>query len=175
MKELLLMALAADAAVTAPHPNKEQVSGLFAYRVVNMNVVNPETGKTLRGALYVPEVSGPVPLVITAHELGGNYRRRWPAYGEALASRGSAVYTFDFAGGAPRERADGTPGSLSDGETTEMSVMTEVRDLEAVLAAAREWPFVDAGRIAIIGGSQGGAVSVTDRFGRVWTQSVSWE
>ena len=40
-----------------------------------------------------------------------------------------------------------------------MTVMTEVRDLEAVLEAVKSWDFVDTGRIAIIGGSQGGAVS----------------
>lgn len=132
----------------------------FAYRITEMNVVNPSTGKTLRGVLYMPEVAGKVPLVITAHELGSNCRRRWPAYGESLASCGVAVYTFDFAGGGPRERNDGGPGNRSDGETTEMSVMTEVRDLESVLEAAKTWSFVDTRKIAIIGGSQGGVVSV---------------
>lgn len=132
----------------------------FAYRITEMNVVNPSTGKTLRGALYMPETSGKIPLVITAHELGSNYRRRWPAYGESLASRGVAVYTFDFAGGGPRDREDGGPGNRSDGETTEMSVMTEVKDLESVIEAAKAWSFVDARRIALIGGSQGGVVSI---------------
>lgn len=56
---------------------------------------------------------------------------------KALASEGIAVYTFDFAGEGPKKRADGTPGSISDGETTEMSVMTEIKDLESVLEAAK--------------------------------------
>ncbi|MBQ3457662.1 MAG: alpha/beta fold hydrolase, partial [Synergistaceae bacterium] len=137
-----------------------QEQRLFAHRVIPMNVVNSSTGKMLRGLLYMPETDSKVPLVITAHELGSNYSRRWPAYGEALASQGIAVYTFDFAGGGPKIRNDGTPGSHSDGETTEMSVMTEVKDLESVLKAARSWNFVDADKIVIIGGSQGGAVSV---------------
>ena len=132
-----------------------------AYQVISTNVLNPSTGKTLRGLLYMPETHGEkVPLVICAHELGSNHRRRWPQYGEALAAEGIAVYTFDFAGGGPNSRGDGQPGSISDGETTEMSVMTEVKDLESVLAAAKSWSFVDASKIAIIGGSQGGAVSV---------------
>ena len=131
-----------------------------SFRVVNMNVKNLSSGKILRGLLYMPETDSKVPLVITAHELGSNYARRWPAYGEALASQGIAVYTFDFAGGGPKTRTDGTPGSHSDGETTEMSVMTEVKDLESVIEAAKSWDFVDAEKIAIIGGSQGGAVSV---------------
>ena len=128
------------------------VSSASAYQMVNTNVLNRTTGKTLRGLLYKPETHGErLPLVICAHELGCNYRMFWPQYGEALAAEGVAVYTFDFAGGGPE--------SLSDGKTTEMSVMTEVCDLEAVLEDAKSWDFVDTGRIAIIGGSQGGAVS----------------
>ncbi|MCR5336897.1 MAG: alpha/beta fold hydrolase [Synergistes sp.] len=133
---------------------------LFSFTVTPLNVVNPETGKTLRGMLYRPVTDDKVPVVLCAHELGSNYARRWPAYGEYLAARGAAVYTFDFAGGGPKVRTDGTPGSHSDGETTEMSVLTEVRDLEAVLEQAKAWPFADPSRIALIGGSQGGAVSV---------------
>ncbi|MBQ3449031.1 MAG: alpha/beta fold hydrolase [Synergistaceae bacterium] len=136
------------------------VANAEAFRVVNMNVENPSSRKILRGLLYMPETDSKVPLVITAHELGSNYARRWPQYGEALAAHGIAVYTFDFAGGGPKTRTDGTPGSHSDGETTEMSVMTEVRDLESVIEAAKSWNFVDTDKIAVIGGSQGGAVSV---------------
>ena len=133
-----------------------------AYQVISTNVVNPSTGKTLRGLLYMPEINSgqKVPLVICAHELGSNHRRGWPQYGESLAAEGIAVYTFDFAGGGPKSRGDGQPGSLSDGDTTEMSVMTEVRDLESVIESAKGWEFVDTSKIAIIGGSQGGAVSV---------------
>lgn len=133
---------------------------LSAYTIQSANVVNPETGNTLRGTLYLPQKTGKLPLVITAHELGSNDQRRWPFYGQSLASHGVAVYTFDFAGGGPKTRADGAPGSRSDGETTEMSVLTEVRDLEAVLAETKKWSFVDTKKIVIIGGSQGGAVSI---------------
>ena len=131
-----------------------------AYQVLSTNVLNPSTGKTLRGLLYLPETHGKkIPLVICAHELGCNYRMGWPQYGEALAPEGIAVYTFDFAGGGPKTQANGAPGNTSDGETTEMSVMTEVRDLEVVLNEAKSWSFVDVNRIVIIGGSQGGCVS----------------
>ncbi|WP_195838819.1 alpha/beta hydrolase family protein [Pyramidobacter porci] len=153
-------ALFAVGASAAPAAKDKDELDLYAYTVADLNVVNPETGRTLRGRLYRPVTAGRTPLAICAHELGSNYARRWPQYGKSLASHGAAVYTFDFAGGGPKERADGTPGSHSDGETTEMSVMTEVKDLEAVLAAAKTWDFVDSGRIALIGGSQGGAVSV---------------
>ena len=41
-----------------------------------------------------------------------------------------------------------------------MSVLTEASDLEAVLEAAKGWSFVDSGRIFLLGGSQGGLVTI---------------
>ena len=77
------------------------------FRVVQMNVMNASSGKLLRGLLYMPETDSRVPLVICAHELGSNHRRRWPQYGEALAADGIAVYTFGrlHAAGTLREAA----------------------------------------------------------------------
>ena len=45
---------------------------LTSYTIQSANVVNPDTGNTLRGTLYIPQKTGKVPLVITAHELGSN-------------------------------------------------------------------------------------------------------
>jgi pimeloyl-ACP methyl ester carboxylesterase len=90
-----------------------------------------------------------VPLAILSHGLGGSYSSCL-AEAEQYASHGVAAYAFDFRGGG---------GSMSDGSTTQMSVMTEVSDLEAVLAAAKSWDFVDADRIILNGFSQGGIVS----------------
>lgn len=50
-------------------------------------------------------------------------------------------------------------GSQSDGKTTEMSIMTEADDLNAVINCTREWDFVDSEKIVLLGGSQGGAVA----------------
>ena len=68
-----------------------------------------------------------------------------------MAARGYVVYCFDFCGGSP--------GSRSDGTTLEMSIFTEQADLEAVLAMAQGLDFVDLDRIFLLGTSQGGAVS----------------
>lgn len=46
-----------------------------------------------------------------------------------------------------------------NGYSIEMSVMTEVSDLEAVMEAASEWDFADESRIVLLGTSQGGIVS----------------
>ncbi len=40
-----------------------------------------------------------------------------------------------------------------------MSVMTEVSDIDVILAAAKTWDFVDTDRIFLQGGSQGGLVT----------------
>lgn len=107
-------------------------------------------GQRIYGVAYVPDTdSQRVPLVICAHGLGGSYQTN-AAYAEQLASHGIAAYCFDFRGGG---------GNMSDGDTTEMSVMTEVSDLETILEAAVGWDFVDGEKIALLGTSQGGIAS----------------
>lgn len=108
-------------------------------------------GAQIYGVAYVPDGSERAPLVVFAHELGNDYKAGIP-YAEVLASRGYAVYTFDFRGGSVNE-------NRSDGATTSMSVMTEVSDLAAVVDAAKGWDFVDPTRFAVLGGSQGGCVA----------------
>lgn len=71
-------------------------------------------------------------------------------YAELLASHGMATYCFDFRGGG---------GSHSDGKTTEMSLITEATDIQTVIAAAKQWDFVDSNKIILLGESQGGAAS----------------
>lgn len=107
-------------------------------------------GQRIYGIAYIPDTQeNKVPLVICAHGLGGSYRSN-AAYAEQLASHGIAAYCFDFRGGG---------GSRSEGDTTEMSVMTEVWDLEVVMEAAPGWDFVDENRIVLLGTSQGGITS----------------
>lgn len=49
-------------------------------------------------------------------------------------------------------------GEKSDGKTTEMSVLTEVKDLEAVIAYVRTLPYT-GDELLLMGCSQGGFVS----------------
>lgn len=108
-------------------------------------------GNRAYGKAYIPAGSGRHPLVVFAHELGTTHTTG-EGYAEYFASRGIAYYVFDFPGGS-------ISGSKSDGKTTEMSVMTEAQDLRNVLEAARTWDFVDADRVYLHGGSQGGMVA----------------
>lgn len=117
-----------------------------------VEIPNTKSGNTLRGTLYLPGGAGKKPLVITSHELGGNAAMPWwKNYAAHWAGVGLSVLAFDFAGGGEKSR--------SDGKTTDMSVLTEAGDLEAVLDQAKRWDFVDAAKIVIAGGSQGGGVA----------------
>lgn len=103
------------------------------------------------GLIYVPEDAGEkMPAVIFSHGFGGNYQVG-TQYAEALVQKGYVVYCFDFCGGSP--------GSRSDGSTLDMSIFTERADLEAVIHMMQEQPFVDEENIFLMGTSQGGAVS----------------
>lgn len=103
------------------------------------------------GLIYVPKDAGEkMPAVIFSHGFGGNYQVG-TQYAEAFAEKGYVVYCFDFCGGSP--------GSKSDGSTLEMSIFTEQADLEAVLRMMQEQTFVDEENIFLMGTSMGGAVS----------------
>ena len=120
----------------------------FGYTITEQPTYN--AGQFIYGQLYRPQVDGLVPLVIFSHELTYTHETGIE-YAKELASLGVATYIFDYRGGSVRSR--------SDGETTDMSVMTEVSDLEAVLATAKTWDFVDTSRIVLLGASQGGVVA----------------
>ena len=121
-----------------------------AYTYRQQETLLDNQGQRIYGIVYIPDTEKTkVPLVICAHGLGGSYCTNM-AYAEQLASHGIAAYCFDFRGGG---------GTMSDGDTTEMSVMTEVSDLEVILEAAAGWDFVDTEKIVLLGTSQGGIAS----------------
>ena len=120
-------------------------------------------GKRIYGQVYLPAGEGRVPLVIFCHELGRNHTVGIP-YAERLCALGFAVYVFDFCGGSVDME------NRSDGTNLDMSVITEARDVSAVLDAAQGWDFVDPGRIAILGASQGGIagmLAASKEIGRI--------
>lgn len=113
-------------------------------------------GKRIYGEAYIPKTDGKLPTVITSHGLGTNHESG-ASYAKKYAPKGIAVYTFDFCGGSNPNNPN-----KSDGSPKEMSVMTEVSDLDAVLNTAKTWDFVDTNRIFLQGGSQGGLVSAIE-------------
>ena len=81
-------------------------------------------GRRIWGKIWLPEDGKEKhPLIIVSHGLGANYLSL-SRYAKVLAGHGFACYLFDFRGGG---------GSHSDGSMLEMSVLTEIADLEAIL------------------------------------------
>ena len=107
-------------------------------------------GLTIRGIEYKPEGEN-LPVAIVSHGFL-MWRDTVRDYTRLLARLGYAAYCFDFCGGS-------IPGkSHSDGENWEMSPMTEVEDLEAVIAYVRSLPYTGQ-ELLLMGCSQGGFVS----------------
>ena len=103
------------------------------------------------GVVYIPQGAGDkMPAVIFSHGFGGTHAVG-STYAEALAEKGYVVYCFDFCGGSP--------GSRSDGSTLEMSLFTEQADLEAVISMVQQLDYVESDNLFLMGSSQGGAVS----------------
>ena len=127
----------------------EEAMSEYTYSIKETWVQND--GHRIYGAAYVPDAAGKKPLVIFSHELGNDHTSG-ERYAERLAEAGYAAYVFDFCGGT-------VGGNKSDGSNSEMSVLTEASDLEAVLEASKSWDFVDPDRIVLLGGSMGGLVT----------------
>ena len=123
----------------------------LAYEYETQELYAKRDENRIYGVVYVPQNAGEkMPAVIFSHGFGGNYQVG-TQYAEALAAKGYVVYCFDFCGGSP--------GSRSDGSTLEMSIFTEQADLEAVIGMVQELPYVDNDNIFLMGTSMGGAVS----------------
>lgn len=105
---------------------------------------------TLRGTEYRPQ-GDKLPIAIVCHGFMANQSsvRR---YARVLAKMGYIAYTFDFSGGC-------VLFGKSDGKTIDMSVLTEVSDLEAVIAYTTSLSYTDSASILLMGCSQGGFVS----------------
>ncbi len=121
-------------------------------------------GLTIRGVEYCPEGEN-LPIAIVSHGFMANHKTVLQ-YVDLFAEMGYATYTFDFCGGC-------VIGGKSDGRTTDMSVMTEVEDLKAVMEYVRSLPYTDADRITLMGCSQGGFVSALTAVEREeWVKSL---
>lgn len=106
-------------------------------------------GLTIRGTEYRP-AGEHLPVAIVCHGFMA-FQQTVRQYAKALAAIGYCAYCFDFCGGSVAHLGK------SDGATTDMSVLTEVADLEAVIAYAQSRPYT-ASSLLLMGCSQGGMV-----------------
>lgn len=104
---------------------------------------------TIRGTEYRPAGEN-LPAAIVCHGFMA-FQDTVRHYAKELARMGYAAYCFDFCGGSPII-------GKSDGKTTDMSVLTEVKDLEAVIDYVQSLPYT-GDRLLLMGCSQGGFVS----------------
>ena len=109
-------------------------------------------GKNLYARAFVPDVEGRVPLVIFSHGLGANVEHEEEVQ-KTLAKAGIAVFSLEFAGGSS------SSAPMSEGLTTEMSVLTEVQNLKDAIRIASGMEYTDPQKIYLMGSSQGGLVT----------------
>ena len=108
-------------------------------------------GKKIYGKMYLPgEEKDSYPAVILSHGFNSSSVLN-EGYAESFAKEGYAAYIFDFCGGSPSTK--------SDGETTQMSVLTEYQNLSDVMDQIKALDCVDASQLFLFGLSQGGFVS----------------
>jgi pimeloyl-ACP methyl ester carboxylesterase len=109
-------------------------------------------GDRLVGELHLPPTGeASVPAVVMVHGSGpasGAYARNWEDIGSRLAAAGIATYGYD------------KPGcGASTGDWTRLTFHDRAQETLAAVAAIAAQPDIDADRIALLGGSQGGWVA----------------
>ncbi len=122
----------------------------------------PDGSAVISGELVFPDRATPVPAVVLMHGCGGvsNTEMGWVP---VLRRAGYATFLVDSFGGRGFREICTTPGALT--------VSARVRDAYAALAIVATHPRIDRARIALMGFSHGGGVtlmsataSARDRF-----------
>ena len=104
--------------------------------------------QTIYGQVYCPTGEQKAyPTVVISHGFTATYASS-SLDAAQLANAGIASCIFDFRGGSMSSKSSLT--------MLDMSVLTEVKDLETVLDAVKAFDFVDADNMFLLGKSQGG-------------------
>lgn len=131
------------------NPEENTAGTADTFEVQQMDVKKGDMN--IYGKLYIPkDAQGKLPAVILSHS-SDMTSDSMKSYCERIAGLGYAAYAFDFCGGSKKSR--------SDGKRADMTVFTEVDDLNAVLNAVKELDMVDGEQVFLFGTSQGGLVS----------------
>ena len=91
------------------------------------------------------------PILIMSHGYNTTGADATNSLVKNIVANGMLCYTFDFCGGSPI--------SKSDGEFEDMTVLTEISDLTAIINDFKNMSFVDNTKIALFGSSFGGLVT----------------
>ena len=115
-------------------------------------------GLLIRGEQYFPanfQKEKSYPAVIISHGFTGIYTDV-DDFCRDFAQMGYVAFGFSFCGGS---RFDAAADLKSEGETTDMTILTEVADLLAVKEYVQSLPYTDNSNLVLLGFSQGGFVS----------------
>ena len=114
-------------------------------------------GLTIKGMQYMPQNTEGCknPAMIISHGFTGNYTSM-EYYCKEFCKEGYVTFCFNFCGGG---RIHEDPEVKSDGDSRDMNITSEVKDLCAVIEYVKALPFVDEKQIVLMGASQGGFVS----------------
>lgn len=115
-------------------------------------------GLLIRGEQYFPanfREEKSYPAVIISHGFTGIYTDV-DDFCRDFAQMGYVAFGFSFCGGS---RFDAAADLKSEGETTDMTILTEVADLLAVKEYVQSLPYTDNSNLVLVGFSQGGFVS----------------
>ena len=113
---------------------------------------------TIQGMEYLPvdfDENKKYPVIIVSHGFTGNYTTM-AVYCREFARMGYVAFCFSFCGGGRLGEEETTK---SEGNTTDMTITTEVADLCAIIELAKSKTYADAENIILLGESQGGFVS----------------
>lgn len=112
---------------------------------------------TIKGVQYLCqcEEGRKYPAFIASHGFTDNYTGM-EVFCEALCREGYAAFCFSFCGGGSIGEA---PEVHSDGDSRDMTISSEVRDLCAVIEYVKSLDYIDGEQIILMGASQGGFVS----------------
>jgi len=109
------------------------------------------TSASLSGELLFPEGAGPFPAVVLAHGCAGN-RFIEPVWGPVLRQSGYATFNIDSLRGRDLDEVCTKPGALSP--------LQRVPDAYGALRLLAAHPKVDAERVALMGFSHGGILTM---------------
>ncbi|MGH8764081.1 MAG: dienelactone hydrolase family protein, partial [Burkholderiales bacterium] len=154
---LLLGGCAQEALVLTPAPPAAPESGVIAFHTAGSlargsgGVFVPGAPQAISGELRLPEGGGPFPAVVLAHGCNGNasMERSW---GGRLRSWGYATFILDSF------RGRGILEVCSNGRT--LVPLQRVPDAYGALRVLAANPKIDAKRIALMGFSHGGALTM---------------
>jgi len=148
---------AQEALVLTPAPPEAPVSGVIAFHTAGSlargsdGMFAPGPPQAISGELQLPEGMGPFPAVVLAHGCNGNasMERSW---GATLRAWGYATFVLDSF------RGRGILEVCTNGRT--LTALQRVPDAYGALRLLADNPKIDAGRVALMGFSHGGALTM---------------